>query len=190
MAFESDWALIRAARPELQAYLLSNDLYWPLRLTARTPGSVQVPPLTIGNLILSRARLSALALPDDRQAELAEISRCITEIRGDWRSNWGRKAHREYAARLKLWQQYFHEMRSESHVHASVYANEVRQRVILHLLVEEMLEAPPQPEVDLLRGLDETLRSLLRPGPFVWEPEVERAFPRAVFWFLYGMVQK
>lgn len=185
MTVEGDWAFLEAALPELQPYILSNDLYRPLRLTAPTPGSVQTPQLSIGSLLLSQVRLSALVLPAGQAGRLVEISHSIDQVRQEWRSNWGKKAGREFTSRLNLWQQYLRELRGDKGRQNAYFANEVRQRAILTLLQPEILEALPAHEVDQLTLLDTLLRGLSQAGPFVWEPELADGFSPEKYWYLY-----
>lgn len=185
MAFESDWIFLRTALPDLQSYVLSNELYWTLRPPARSPGGVQLPQLTIGNLLLSQARLAALPLTGDQQAEFEKLRAGIQAVRTEWRANWGRKADQEFASRLNLWQQYLRELRGDARPSASFYAREVRQRVILELLQSETSSGLPAHGLDQLKMLDGLLKGAGRPGPFVWEPEIAGGFDQKTFWFLY-----
>lgn len=185
MGFEGDWALLRAALPELQDYLLSNDLYRPLGLTAPTSNSLQTPQLTIGNLLLSRRRLSAAELDQSRRVVFEQMTQQIAKTREMWRSNWSRKASKEFSSRLNLWAQYLDELRAELRSHAAYFPTEVRQRVILQLLQPEILEGVQAAEARQIKALDRALRELLQPGPFVWEPETAKCFPMDEYWFLY-----
>jgi hypothetical protein len=188
MAFEGDWIFLKTAVPELQEYILSNELYWTLRPVQRAPGGVQVPQLSIGNLQLSQARLAARSLSSSEQAELSDLQRSIEAVRSEWRANWGRKADQEFQSRLNLWQQYLRELRDDAKPSAVFYAREVRNRAILQLLQTEMSGAGPENEQ--LRMLDGILRGVGRPGPFVWELELAGGFGQAAFWFLYLDVTK
>lgn len=190
MAFESDWEFLRAAVPDLQRYVISADLYSPLRLTAPTPGSIRTPQLTIGNLALSLKRLSALPLSGQQKTELAQITGQINAVKESWRANWAKKAGHEYASRLNLWQQYVRELRDDTQQRSAGYANEVRQRTILNLLEQEMLDSVPAHEVEQVSMLDAILRGLTQPGSFVWEPEVSGGFPQDRFWYLYVTIRK
>jgi hypothetical protein len=190
IAFENDWAFLRAALPELQGYILSKDVYRLLGQPVRIPGSIQIPQLTIGNLLLSQARLAAHYPVEARSPELAEISQKIEQERASWRVNWANKAGREYTSRLNLWNQYLRELRGDPRAHAAFYANEVRHRTILNLLAAETLDEVPQNEAKQLNLLDGILSGLTQTGPFVWEPGVESAFPSEAFWFLYRSVRK
>ena len=189
MAFDNDLEFLRAAVPDLQQYILSKDLYWPLRMSNPTPGAVQIPQLTIGNLLLAQARLSALTLDASRSTERDELLGQFQQIREEWRSNWSMKAAHEFSSRLNLWQQYLRELRGERRAQA-VFSNEVRQRAILSLLQPEILDGIPANEAEQLKMADDMLRSMTAPGSFVWDPEVEKAFPQEPYWFLYVSVRK
>lgn len=182
MAFERDWLFLREALPDLRNYILSSDLYWPLRTNA--PGGFRLPQLTIGTLVLSQARLGALGLIGQQEVELAEISRHINDVRQEWRTNWGNKASHEFRSRINLWQQYLRELRGDLGRNASIYPNEVRLRAILRLLRAEVNELTPDQQ-EQLRMLDQILRGISQSGPFVWEKELANGFPKEGFWFLY-----
>ncbi len=194
MAFESDWTFLKAALPDLQEYILSSEIYWTLRPPSRSAAGVQIPQLTIGNLLLSQARLSAAAPTAHEKEELANLSREIDVLRDEWRANWGQKAGREHTSRLNLWQQYLGELRGNVHgkpaAQSAYYAREVRNRAILRLLRPEVIMGTavglPAAEREQLDMLDQVLKGLTRESPFVWEPEAQSSFPREGFWFLYA----
>lgn len=188
MAAENDWEFLRAALPDLRDYILSADVYWTLQPAGRSAAGARLPRLTLGNLLLSQARLSAVNLDGQRRDELEQVTREIGRLREEWRSNWSLKAGREFSSRLNLWQQYVRDLRGDPRQHAAGYASEVRSRAILRLLRAEMLEGVPASEEEMLAMVDQILRGLAQPGPFVWEPEVAGAFPQQEFWFLYVKV--
>lgn len=184
MLIDGDWALLRAALPELKDFLLSNALYHPLHLPVFRSEGAPISQLTIGNLLLSQARISAVLDPSDQPAYQGLVKQ-IQEIQAAWRSNWSQKAGKEYTSRLSLWSQYLHELRADLTGQAAYFPNEVRQRAILHLLEPEMIAGAPVLESDRLDQLDDMLRGISRQGPFVWDAELAKGFPEAKFWFLY-----
>jgi hypothetical protein len=188
MTHEGDWVFLKTALSDLRDYILSAEIYWTLRPPARSPGGFQLSQLTIGNLLLSQARLRANDLPPQRAQELAELSTQIAAVRSDWRANWGRKADEEFRSRLNLWQQYLRELRAEPRHSAAIYAREVRQRAILYLLSTELSREVPANEAEQIAMLDNILRGISQPGPFVWEAELADGFPPAEYWFLYRSV--
>ena len=48
----------------------------------------------------------------------------------------------------------------------------------------------PDQEISRLVGQDHRLRARFVPGEFVWEPELQQAFPQTEFWYLYGQVRQ
>jgi hypothetical protein len=56
-----DWAFAHAAVEDLQAYLLSRELYWPLSPQKEERAAGQLLTLTPGNLLLSLKKLAAAA---------------------------------------------------------------------------------------------------------------------------------
>lgn len=175
-SLENDWAFLEAGIPELDDYLLSNELYWPLS-TRRG----HLPRLTIGGLLLSLARLEAAG-----KGGLAFRAR-LDGIRSRWRVAWETRVGREVRARCGLWQAYLDDYRHNPERHADAYPQEVRYRVMLHLLMGE-LPAPPA-EQGLIAQLDDAVRANLLPGGFVWDVKLQGGFPRETYWYLYGKLK-
>jgi hypothetical protein len=164
-----DIQFLTESLPQLQDYLLSNELYWPL--------SNSLPQLTIGSVLLTLARLD-VTRPDNTRKFRAELE----PIQMRWRAAWEKKAAREMAQRLQLWSQYLSDYRYAPES-AGSYPMEVRGRAILQLLLPEV---PDAPEKTALAELDAMLKMRLVSGKFVWEADLQAAFPMTDFWFLYG----
>ncbi len=166
---KTDADFLTEALPEMQDYLFSKELFWPL--------SASLPRLTIGGTLLALARLSVVepALAQKRRQELESV-------RGRWRTMWEQKAARETANRLRLWNQFLAETRSSPGKESGFYPQEVRNRAMLDFLLEEV---PNAPERSALMDLDTVLKGRLHPGMFVW-PGLEQGFPAERFWYLYG----
>nr|BAL56945.1 hypothetical protein HGMM_F45G04C18 [uncultured Chloroflexota bacterium] len=176
MSAEIDRAYLQVALDELETYLLSNELYW--QLSTRNNA---LPRLTIGQLLLTRLRLSARGLLSP-----ADESRW-TSVRQRWRAAWEKKASHEFNSRLNLWKNYLEDYFESPSNYAADYPGEVRQRVILELLTQEI--SAPLPQAAMLTVLDERLRTVLIPGPFVWEEELGAVFPKETWWYLYGRLK-
>lgn len=186
---EQDWQFVRAGAEDLQHYLLSPELYWPLAGVSRGGSQERLLQFTLGNLELSQARLAAVRWPERDQTELNGLNEKIAAVHDRWKANWARKAEREQTARLKLWQAYLNDLLSETGRRASGYAFEVRLRAILHLLSDDTDGLEPA-EQEVLSGLDARLRGKTETGPFVWEPEVQPGFPGELYWYLYVVVSQ
>ena len=167
---EQDSRFIKEALPQLQEYLLSNELYWPLRAT--------LPRLTPGALLLALTRLDAISSPTAayKRAEL-------DAIRAKWRTAWEQKSIQETRNRLKLWSASIDEWQSATGENLADYMGAVRHRTILQLLLDEI---DAEKEQIQLRELDLFLQAHLKKSEFLWEKELQSAFPKDIFWFLYG----
>ncbi|MDX9993295.1 MAG: hypothetical protein RBS68_14735 [Anaerolineales bacterium] len=167
---ESNSHFIETALPELETYLLSETLYWPLG------GSL--PRLTPGALLLALRQAEALNPPAARkwrqQLDLISAKR---------RTAWEQKARSELVNRLRLWGESVAEWQPAASERRADYSGQVRSRVILQLLLHEV-NAPAQQAV--LDGLDAFLRANLKPAPFLWDAQLAETFPKDEFWFLYG----
>jgi hypothetical protein len=155
---------LEEALPQLQEYLLADELYWAL--------GGNLPRLTPGNLLLALTRMGA-ADPDSAW----KLRQKLDAIQTQWRSAWEKKIARETESRLRLWSQFLSEQAHDEGPHRAHYAAAVRERVILQLL---NCEAPQ------LDALDALLRAGFIPGRFVWDEVFQGAFPQSKFWYLYG----
>lgn len=174
-SFEQDAAYLKAAADELEPFLLSDEIHWPL---SPAPGG-GLSRLSLGSLLLGRARLCAVNDP-----RLAALEAPIEAVRAEWRTHWERKAQRESGERLNLWANFLSDLQDRPDRTAGEYPQEVRNRVMLDLLLAEANLHRPA-EAARLDALDGLLRQLSQPGPFVWPAELEAGFPESRFWYLY-----
>jgi len=176
-----DWDFLQAALPELKTYLLSDELFWPL-------GGRNRLRLTPGNLLLARQRLAARALSPVDEARLIKWDQEFETLLVKWPVAWEKKVAHEFASRLRQWRNYLEDYRRAPDACAADYPYEVRLRVILELLGEETdLDATDR---GLLAGLDTQLRADFLPGDFLWEADLQPAFPRETYWYLYGRLRE
>lgn len=173
---EKDKAYLEAGIPELEDYLLSDELYWPI--SAR---GYDLPRLTIGGVLLSMARL------ETRGERIEALVAQLDGIRSRWRVAWETKAGREVQSRMRLWGNYLSDYRHNPEGHVDAYPHEVRYRVMLHLLLAE-LPTPPSEQKELAQ-LDSLLRVNLISSDFIWEADLQGGFSREVYWYLYGKLK-
>ena len=185
---EYDLRYLEAGLAGLDEYLHSDEVYWPLQ-AAPLPGQAAFPQLTLDGLLLARARLRARDLSSREDTRLARLDTELQAMRSKRRVAWEQKATRNFRARLTLWRNYLEEVRDDPEAHADRYAYEVTRRVQLELLTEDARERT-QAEDDLLSLLDKVLKSLLTPGVFIWDMELEQGFQQSLFWYLYGHLEQ
>lgn len=187
-SFLYEISYIKAGLSELESYLLSDELYWPLDVKAG-PGERPYPRLTLGGLLIALKRAWALPLSVSQQSELRTLDRQIEAVKNQWRVAWEKKASRGFEARLKMWRDFLEEYKENPGANADRYDYEVERRVMLHLLSPEV-EQLPQAYKDMVAGLDLRLRRALLPGDFIWDPQIASGFPADEYWYLYGSLAK
>jgi uncharacterized protein YukE len=171
------WSGVR----ELEDYLLSNELFWPL-----SAGS-NLPRLTIGGLLLSQIRLRTRTSAMQAAGEVKQAERDMIQLRSRWRVAWERKAAQEVHARLARWQDYLTEDQRFLAQRMKDYPHEVQGRVILQILKQE---APGLSKAwATIEALDQLVKEAWLPGPFIWEMDLSGSFPAAEYWFLYGKLK-
>jgi hypothetical protein len=176
--FEQDWTLLNAAVNELQDYLLSADLYWPIA----GMGTVGKLSLTPGALLISLKRINSLTMASSRREEFASMTSRVVEIRKRWRSNWLEKAEKDYSVRLNLWKKFLLDLSQDLPAHSNDYPHQVNLRTMIYLLGRDLGTADHDED---LQDLDQKLRSISQPGPFVWESDLESGFSAKEYWFLF-----
>ncbi len=182
-----NFELLQAMLAELDAYLLSNELFWPL--SGHPPsGEPPFPRMTLGNLLLALDELGAQA---DTFSE-EEESR-FAELRSQWEKHLHshgtaieRKAATEQRQRLQLWRNFLDELREGSPSGAN-YAQQARSRAIFDRLADLIAgEGQDESLQKSMAALDTRFRGRFAPGPFVLDPGLQRAYDPEQYWYLYG----
>lgn len=188
ISVETDLAYLNKGLEQLETYLLSDVLFWPL--SGATPDSgLPFQRLTLGGLYLARARLSAQNHGKTHQHKLLKFNRQFDHLHHKWRVAWIRKASWEFKSRVKQWENFINELRRNPKENSAFYHYEVRTRVMMHFLKPEAEDLDPA-FLDLLKSLDSLLEVLLKQDGFIWEEELSEGFPKHTFWYLWGEIRE
>jgi hypothetical protein len=185
---EYDLEYLQSGLLDLQGYLLSKELYWPIGSTPPR-GEPPYPRMTLGNLLLARRRLESQQMTGGQKEEFGRLAERLERSQKEWAVAWEQKAQREFSARLNLWRDFLEDYRRKPPANVDRYQYEVTRRAVLELLIPVAKDIPSE-EQELLSGLDAFLKAVFSSGPFVWEDHIQEAFPQTKFWFLYGAPKK
>jgi hypothetical protein len=187
---EASLALAEAMGEDLEPYLQSPELYWPV--SARLPAPVHpAPRLSLGTLQLTLDELEALrpSLDPAQEARRLRLDSRLEAARGRHGSALQRKAQADQASRLRLWRAYLDDL-SDGGGSRQDYAGEVRNRLIAARLA--VWAASPSQASAMGEGsaaYDHRLRTLFQPGEFVLDDRLKSIYPSEEFWYLYGRVR-
>jgi hypothetical protein len=176
---QAELSYLKAASEELEEYLLSSQLFWQLSGDLRKDNT-----LTPGNLLLIEKRVAGIGLQGKDQTEFERLWGLIEKIITAWQTHWNKKAAQEFEVRLRNWGIYLGELHEEQGKKSAQYRNEVKNRVILQLLLNFAGKNIENQSKGILTGLDLRLRGYSNPGDFLWDRGLEKVFPRDEFWFL------
>lgn len=175
MNYSQNLHFLKAGLEQLKDYLLSTEVFWNISLPAN------YPQFTLGNLLLAAAEVQAAS--GSMAADSAQWRELLTNLakqKKEWRTNWERKAQKEFGARLRQWVQYVDELADSRNRVPAHYKTDVRVRALLELLAAEAPALRGQ-----LASPDARLKRLVGDGEFIWDEEVKSAFPKSKYWFLW-----
>jgi hypothetical protein len=168
---------------DLNDYVLSDLLYWPVDYEPINSGTTP-SRTTIGllRLVVEQVRLRNLNEDQTERLEICQLT--IDKVHRKWKVAWEKKVVGEFKSRVRTWHAYISEAESDRQLLHTNYRSQVQNRTILQLLLTDL----PVDETALvlaLHKIDEWLKTNLSEGPFIWDPELQSAFPEEKYWFLY-----
>lgn len=168
---EEDRKFILASAAELEQYLSSSVVLWPLRGNKA--------PLSPGNLLFAQSRLNATTADGELIGNLERIKVIIDTNRSAWR----RRVEKEIPLRLNQYRSLVDDYLDVGTIDAG-YRNNISTRVKLDLLLSA-LDAEPVANLQVIAELDRKLFSLLCEGKFIWEDALGDLFTKDRYSFLY-----
>lgn len=187
-ALERDLDELERMTERLQEYILGDQLYLSIGAGFIRGGSM--PQMTLGALLLRRRRLTSLRarLDSEQAARLEAALARHNSSQREWTLHYEKKLRGEAPARLKLMRAFFLDCKQNPRDCGGAYPVEALRRTIVQEILLAMAEFKYGTEE--LRAAaqinDRALRPLLDAGDFIWSPVLEKAYPRATFWWLYG----
>lgn len=151
---------------------------------------MNMPPLTIGNILLRVRRLRALRdrLSPSQASTLDHIEAQLESARKEWSVAYSKKIIREAEVRLRDLNTYFSECKEDPRLCANAYLPEAQRRTILY----ELLEALPAGDLrdsgleTKVKSVDSSLRRYVKPSDFVFSNTLQPVYPADTFWWLYS----
>ncbi len=191
-----------AVRPVIQ-YNLNRDVHTAQEMASRLdpfiyenetygfmPGDL--PKLTIGGLLMRLQRLSLLGnlLSDVQREALITSQQQLVTIKQAWLTAYTNRVAHELTLHINELNQFLGDYEQDQDACRETYPSVVEKRVIAQILVGEARELNvPLPDLEnRLRDIDLRLQTYFKPGRFVWDKRLLRAYPKDQYGFLYMSV--
>jgi hypothetical protein len=184
-SIEHNLSLFELMLDELESYLLTSEVFWAL--SKRTLGSIPLPRLTLGGLMLILDELTAQT-PEMKPKQKMRHERMLrkydrTSLK--WRVALEKKAVRELNSRLNLWRAYIQDVEEQSESIMD-YPQEVRNRVMIeHLMNTIGSHLDLKVEIQAINALDHRIKDFVIPGKFLWDDPLQNIYPQEDFPYLY-----
>jgi hypothetical protein len=130
-----------------------------------------------------------LAEAPSQRATFQKIEIEMEALRTRWQVAWEKKAAWEFESRLRQWGNVLKDIRVDPEDNIPYYRYEIRLRVLLDLLTEQVEEIDPALQAHL-DSLDMLLRALFTTGDFIWEAGLAGSFPEKDYWYLWGTLKE
>jgi len=179
VTLDNDLATLDVFLSEFEPYLKSDVVFWNV-------GKLNAPALSLGGILFLRRTLSARRsrFNPEQAKEFARLDLLANDLLNRWVANVEKKTLSEISSRLNVWDSAFDDL-------ADNYPQAVHTRVYLALLMPLVAHLNDAERFrQRLSRLDSRLRNMLNASDFVWDSAVAVAFPRELFWYLYGTPQK
>lgn len=187
-SIEYNLDLLEAMLDEIEEFLLSADIFWPLAKRPK-PDFPPYPRLSSGGLLLTQDESLAQVAHMNRNQEIrhTKLRRQWDAILYKWRSAVERKSEREMGMRLNLWRAYLSDL-EEGRAAQFDYNREVRNRVQFTRLRTLAGESRVTLELaDKMRQQDVRLLSLTISCEFIWDDLLREIYPLEQYGFLYRL---
>lgn len=184
---EYNLELGKAILEEIEPYLLSVEIFWPLNRRSKR-GMAIFPRLTLGTLLLTLDQLSVQfeEMSSSQKHDWQDIQSGMERVHLKWPAVLERKAARESQTRFNLWRAYLNDLEERKET-AENYRHEVRNRVIYQRLLDlQRRQSHLQDTQSAIDKLDFHLRSSFKSGSFLWDEALTTVYPSPAFWYLYG----
>ncbi len=178
--------LFEAMLDEIEDFLLSADIFWPLDKRSK-PDLPPYPRLSTGGLLMTQDESLAqeAEMNPGQKVQHAKLRRQWDMTLHKWRSALGRKSEREMGMRLNLWRAYLSDLEEGSASHFD-YHREVRNRVQFARLQTIASESSKTLKmVKTIRSLDALLLNLTIASEFIWDDRLREIYPEGNFGVLY-----
>lgn len=185
-AIDYNLDLFEAMLDEIEEFLLSADIFWPLTKRSK-PDLPPYPRLSTGGLLMTQDEFLAqeTEMNTSQKVRHAKDQHQWDMTLNKWRSALERKSEREMGMRLNLWRAYLSDLEEGSASHFD-YPREVRNRVQFTRLRTLALEnSATLKMVNTIRSLDARLLNITISSEFIWDDRLREIYPEGNFGVLY-----
>jgi len=106
-------------------------------------------------------------------------------LKNQWLANWQKKVTGELPVRIRQWNQFILDLRSDSEFSQPQMNNQLQIRLMIGLLIDELVETEIGQYLQQITILDQKYKYATLENGFIWESELMDIFSPVKYWYLY-----
>ncbi len=177
----------QAMADALEYYLIEGEIY----RTVMTPAERGYTRITMsaGELLTLLHDLQAQRdqLPEEQRQQVDEVQHKVTTVTQRLTNRYYQLLEREIIARLDSLNWFLNDCQNDLAPCREQYRSEIRNRQRIEELLQAWGEAIPLRVSERVERIDERMRQLTEPAPFIWADQQKTRFPQQPYWYLYEL---
>jgi hypothetical protein len=178
---ELEEEILQEITSEWETFLFSSEIYWQLNLSNKKFS----PPERRMRISAGRLLISSFILLNSNRFEDSSIVNQFLLLKNKWLANWQKKVTEELPVRIRQWNQFIHDLRSDSEFSQPQMNNQLQIRLMIGLLIDELDELDRGQYLQQVEILDQKYKYATLENGFIWESELMEIFPKKKYWYLY-----
>jgi exonuclease VII large subunit len=177
----------QAMADALEYYLIEGEIYRTV-MTPATHGYTRIT-MSAGELLTLLHDLHAQRdqLPEEQRQQVDEVQHKVTSLTQRLTNRYYQLLEREIIARLDSLNWFLNDCQNNMAPCREQYPSEIRNRQRIEELLQAWGEALPRRVSERVERIDERVRQLTEPAPFIWPDEQKARFPQDPYWYLYEL---
>ena len=188
---ETDLAVVVTMATQFESYILRGEVYRTVVVPVAANGGSSERPVqsSCGDVLARLHKLAAQSdsLSQEQKLTLAEAKAQMAKATGRLPSHYQALLLREARARLNSLNWFLDDCSENRRECRVQYPFEIRNRQRIAEISKALDGASADALATQLAGVDQRLQAMLGRGDFVWEGSVAHVYPRAEYWYLYGL---
>jgi hypothetical protein len=178
---ELEYEILNEITSDWELFLFSNEIYWQLNLSNKklSPSERKVR-ISAGRLLIS-----SFILQNTTRFKNDLILNQFLLLKNQWLANWQKKVTGELPVRIRQWNQFILDLRSDSEFSQPQMNNQLQIRLMIGLLIDELIETETGQYLQQITILDQKYKYATLENGFIWESELMDIFSPVKYWYLY-----
>ena len=176
-----DIAILKSILYDFVPFIQSEIVFW--QLSKPGPFLNRYPKLTIAGILFCAHKLATVEciIEHKIQEEKNGLLKSLDDHLNQWNANVKRKALIEILGRLRSW---------DANDWSQYYVEEIYGRVYIQLLLDILDDTKEIADIRTrINKCDDNLYKMFKKEQFIWEKDLQIAFPPKNQWYLYGRLR-